>query len=181
MIIQKEKLIVRKLVENDKNLISKWLSDPTVLEYYEGRDNPFDLEKVEEKFFSFADGEVRCMVEFDDVEIGYVQYYELNDEYRKIYGYDRESDIIYGMDQFIGEVDYWNKGIGTILVNSIVEFLVEQKQVDKVVMEPQTWNERAISCYEKCGFKKVKLLPEHELHEDVFRDCWLIEYQSSKK
>ena len=59
----------------------------------------------------------------------------------------------------------------------MVTFLVEQKQADLVVMDPQTWNERAIRCYEKCGFKKVALLPKNELHEGEYRDCWLIEYQ----
>lgn len=46
-----------------------------------------------------------------------------------------------------------------------------------VVMDPQTWNKRAIRCYEKCGIKKVKILPEHEFHEGRYRDCWLIEYK----
>jgi len=177
--IQREKVTVRKLEKSDKTVLAKWLSDPKVLEYYEGRDNPFTIEKVEEKFFSFPDQEVRCIVEFDGVRIGYVQYYQLDDEYRKLYGYDGVTDTIYGMDQFIGEVDYWNKGIGTIMVNSMVVYLVEQKGADKVVMEPQTWNYRAIHCYEKCGFKKVKLLPENELHEGLFRDCWLIEYSGN--
>lgn len=179
MFIEREKLTVRKLETRDKYVLAKWLSDPQVLEYYEGRDNPFSIEKVEEKFFSLPDHEVRCIIEFDGVGIGYVQYYPLNDEYRKLYGYDGESDTIYGMDQFIGEVDYWNKGIGTKLVNLMVEYLVDEQGADKVVMEPQTWNERAIHCYEKCGFKKIKLLPENELHEGSFRDCWLIEFESS--
>ncbi|MEH1834506.1 MAG: GNAT family protein [Nostoc sp.] len=34
-------------------------------------------------------------------------------------------------------------------------------------------NPRAIRCYEKCGFVKVKLLPAHELHEGEYSDCWL--------
>ena len=46
--------------------------------------------------------------------------------------------------------------------------------------DPQAWNERAIRCYEKCGFKKVKLLPKHELHEGEYRDCWQIEYKSKR-
>lgn len=81
------------------------------------------------------------------------------------------------MDQFIGETEYWNRGLGTHLVKSMVTFLVEQKHAELVVMDPQTWNERAIRCYEKCGFKKVTLLPKNELHEGEYRDCWLIEYQ----
>ena len=82
------------------------------------------------------------------------------------------------MDQFIGESTYWNKGIGTQLVRAMVAYLIEEKGADRIVMDPQTWNERAIRCYEKCGFKKVKLLPENELHEGEYRDCWLIEHVS---
>ena len=51
MLFQKENLLVRELEWNDKYLLSKWLSDPEILQYYEGRDNPFDVEKVEQKFF----------------------------------------------------------------------------------------------------------------------------------
>nr|WP_306428723.1 GNAT family N-acetyltransferase [Robertmurraya siralis] len=108
--------------------------------------------------------------------MGYTQYYQLDNETRNLYGYVDVPDIIYGIDQFIGEIEYWNRGIGTLLVKSMVEFLVEQKQADRVVMDPQTSNKRAIRCYEKCGFERVKLLPKNELHEGEYRDCWLIEY-----
>lgn len=37
---------------------------------------------------------------------------------------------------------------------------------------------RAIRCYEACGFRKVKRLPAHELHEGQWKDCWLMEYQA---
>ena len=50
MLFQKEKLIVRELECSDKYLLSKWLSDPEILQYYEGRDNPFDVEKVDRIF-----------------------------------------------------------------------------------------------------------------------------------
>jgi len=140
----------------DNHLLAKWLSEPLVLEYYEGRDNSFDLEKVNKKFYQRKNGVIGCIVEFENVEIGYIQFY--------------------GIDQFIGEIKYWNRGIGTLLVKSMVEFLIVQKHADRVVMDPQTWNERAIRCYEKSGFERVKLLPKNELHEGEYRDCWLIEY-----
>lgn len=177
MIYKNGKITVRELKIEDKHLLAKWLSDPKVLQYYEGRDNPFDLEKVNEKFYNCDENEMKCMVEYEDVEIGYIQYYELDEETRNHYGYSDSPYKIYGMDQFIGETEYWNRGIGTALVKSMVTFLVEQKHADLVVMDPQTWNERAIRCYEKCGFKKVALLPKNELHEGEYRDCWLIEYQ----
>src|SRR6185437_5004550 len=110
-IIKDEKLLVRILKEEDKFLLAKWLSDPEILQYYEGRDNPFDVEKVEEKFFKEEDDDTCCMIEFDGEPIGYLQFYEVDEEERQIYGYDDAAEIIYGMDQFIGESAYWNKGV----------------------------------------------------------------------
>lgn len=179
MLFQKGKLIVRHLEAKDSVLLAEWLSNPLVLEFYEGRDNPFDLEKVKMKFYNGKDDVARCIVEFDQEPIGYIQYYPLNEEERVKYGYDDEEEVIYGTDQFIGEVEYWNQGVGKILVKSMVEFLIEQNHVSRVVMDPQARNTRAIKCYEQCGLKKVKFLPENELHEGVYEDCWLMEYSTS--
>lgn len=63
----------------------------------------------------------------------------------------------------------------------MVNFLIQQKQADMVVMDPQIKNVRAIHCYEKCGFSKIKMLPKHELHEGEYRDCWLMEYKKSSE
>ncbi len=178
MLIHIGKLLVRELKCSDKYLLSKWLSDPEILQYYEGRDNLFDVEKVEQKFFEAEADTTRCIIEFEEVSIGYIQFYEVDEDERRTYGYGDSSEIIYGMDQFIGESIYWNHGVGTQLVRAMVAYLIEEKGADRIVMDPQTWNERAICCYEKCGFKKVKLLPENELHEGEYRDCWLIEHVS---
>jgi len=110
------------------------------------------------------------------MEIGYIQYYPVDDNGKEQYQCTDLEGIIYGMDQFIGEVEYWNKGIGKQLVQSTVEHLTKTLGADKVVMDPQTWNLRAIACYEKCGFQKVKLLPKHEWHEGEMKDCWLMVY-----
>nr|WP_147629053.1 GNAT family N-acetyltransferase [Oceanobacillus massiliensis] len=174
MIFQNGHLKVCKLENKDKFLLAKWLSDPRVLEFYEGRDNPFDLEKVEKVFYRPEDSKTKCIVEFYGNAIGYVQFYRLDDEAKKDYGYFGEN--VFGTDQFIGEVEYWNKGIGTLLVSTMTNFLIEEKKAERVVMDPQTRNARAISCYEKCGFNKVKILPKNELHEGIYEDCWLIDY-----
>jgi len=175
LLFQNGYLKVRKLEKKDNYLLARWLSNPSVLEFYEGRDNPFDLDKVNKVFYDSEDDEFKCIVEFNGNEIGYIQFYLLDDETKKEYGYFDEN--IYGTDQFIGEVEYWNRGIGTLLVTSMVKFLIEHKKADRVVMDPQIRNARAIKCYQKCGFKKVKILPKNELHEGVYQDCWLIEYQ----
>ena len=176
MLFQKGKLKVRPLEEKDQSLLVKWLSDPVVLEFYEGRDNAFDLDKVKKEFYEDGSDVERGIIEFEGNEIGYIQYYPLGEKERDTYGYGAD-DVIYGTDQLIGEVEYWNKGIGKVLVKAVVEHLVKTKQAQKVVMDPQEWNVRAIRCYEKCGFEKVKLLPEHEWHEGKYHNCWLVEYK----
>ncbi|MNN98743.1 Bifunctional AAC/APH [compost metagenome] len=83
---------------------------------------------------------------------------------------------MYGLDQFIGETDYWNQGIGSQLITEVVKHLVEKRGASKIVLDPQAWNTRAIRVYEKCGFTKKKYLEKHELHEGELRDCWLMVY-----
>ncbi|XRG79168.1 GNAT family N-acetyltransferase [Rossellomorea sp. GAMAL-10_SWC] len=117
-----------------------------------------------------------CIVVYENIEIGHIQFYKLDDESKIEYGYENTSEVIYGMDQFIGETDFWNRGIGSLLVSSMVNYLVNNQNAEKVVVDPQTWNVRAIKCYEKCGFKKIRLLPKHELHEGEYRDCYVMEY-----
>ncbi|SEQ89484.1 aminoglycoside 6'-N-acetyltransferase [Virgibacillus subterraneus] len=177
MLFQNDSLRVREIEEKDKHILAKWLSDPQVLEFYEGRDKPFDLDKIKKEFYNSENDAVKCIVEFKGTRIGYIQFYQLDGETKKIYGYHNEEENIYGIDQFIGEVDYWNKGIGTLLVSSMVTYLVKDKKAVRVVMDPQTRNVRAIKCYEKCGFKKVKVLPKREFHEGVHQDCWLMEIE----
>jgi aminoglycoside 6'-N-acetyltransferase len=178
LLFQNGRLKVRELEPHDAELMAKWLSDPAILEFYEGRDNVFDHAKVIEVFFSPDPHEKRCMVIYEDTPIGYLQFYELEQENRDAFGLDKH-EAIFGTDQFIGEQDYWNRGIGQQLMKSVVNYLIEEQGADRIVVDPQTWNERAIACYEKSGFKKKKLLHKHEWHEGEYRDSWLMEFNSS--
>jgi aminoglycoside 6'-N-acetyltransferase len=162
--IKNGKLTIRPITKNDAVHLTKWLSDPAVLEYYEGRDQPFTMERVMETYFMEEEGLSRYIFMSDEKPIGYIQTYTVEEEANT-----------FGMDQFIGETEYWNKGIGTFLINTMVNYLVTQKGANRIIMDPHTSNKRALRCYEKCGFKKVKFLAKHELHEGEYRDCWLIE------
>ncbi|WP_136604553.1 GNAT family N-acetyltransferase [Paenibacillus dokdonensis] len=175
IIFRQGELAVRSLTEEDAALLLKWLSDPRVLEFYGGRDRPYDMQLVIEHFYREDSDSVRNIVVYQDVPIGYIQYYEIGAEERVLYGYEEPRERIFGMDQFIGEPGCWNRGIGTALIQAMVSYLHEEMQAERIVMDPQAWNHRAIHVYEKCGFVKKKLLPQHEWHEGVYRDCWLIE------
>ncbi|TBL78923.1 GNAT family N-acetyltransferase [Paenibacillus thalictri] len=177
MIIYDESdITIRTLEVKDQVTLVKWLNDPLVLSYYEGRDRAHDIKMVVAHFYQEEDQAVRCIVELKNKPIGYIQYYELDEQAKQEYGYGDNNDKIYGTDQFIGETHYWNQGIGKTLIKTMLHYLRDELKANRVVMDPQQWNIRAITCYERCGFKKIKELPKHEKHEGELRDCWLMEY-----
>ena len=96
MLFQKEGLLIRYVMEDDASIISKWLTDPAVLRYYEGRDNPQSVEKVLNHFIhSPNSNEKRCLIEFDTVPIGYRQMYPVDSEWKALYGYKNRK--MYGV------------------------------------------------------------------------------------
>lgn len=133
ILFQEGKLSVRVLTDEDASQLSTWLSDERVLAYYECRDRPHDLDLVKKHFYNTQDNLSRCIIQYEQQEIGYIQFYPIDVEEREKYGYINESEIIFGMDQFIGEVEFWDKGIGTKLINATVE--------KRKLLEKHEWNE----------------------------------------
>ena len=62
----------------------------------------------------------------------------------------------------------------------IFEFLRKKRNADAVILDPHKDNKRAIKCYEKAGFRIIKELPNHEMHEGIKKDCYLMEYRYDK-
>ena len=179
MIAKKDKLVIRDLMAEDKVLLHKWMNDERVLEWYEGRDKPFSLEMIDESFYASWEDEMRrVIIEFDNKPIGYGQIYRVCNESYTEYEYEDKNEIVYGMDQFIGEPDYWCKGIGTDYIKLIFEHLINDKQADAIITDPRVVNERAIRAYEKAGFIKLHIVKNHELHEGEYWDAWVMEYRA---
>jgi aminoglycoside 6'-N-acetyltransferase len=109
--------------------------------------------------------------------IGYLQFYLVGEESRNSYcpAADECLEAVYGTDQFLGEVSCWNRGLGTGSISLLLRYLFETKWARKGILDPHMMNLRAIRCYEKCGFRKVKILRAHEMHEGMLRDAWLME------
>ena len=158
-------------------LMYKWLTDDRVLEFYDGRDTKYTMESLIQHYKEkWKDEYYQVIIEYDNIPIGYGQIFKMYDELYVEYNYPKSDKIVYGMDQFIGEPEYWNKGIGTEYIKMVLDFLRTQKNADIVVLDPHISNPRAIRCYEKAGFKIIKELPEHELHEGKKEDCYLMEF-----
>jgi len=160
-------LAIRLMLDRaaDYEVMARWLTDPRVLEFYEGRDNAFPLERIQEKYSPRVlrlDDVVACLMMLAGSPIGYLQYYP-------------DAPGTFGIDQFIGEPRLWNQGIGTRTISRFLAYLFRAQGASKVITDPRIDNPRAIRCYEKCGFRKVHILSRHEFHEGAFRDSWLME------
>jgi len=187
MLVEQDKITIRLMEDSQENyqLMAKWLSDNRVLEFYEGRDNPFNLERVIETYQPIVignDAAKPCLIYYESRQIGYLQYYLLDDlpETDKQKYCLEKTDNVYAIDLFIGEPNYWNRGIGTKILTMAVNYIFEVLLAIKVVIDPHIDNTRAIRCYEKVGFVKVKVLPAHELHEGKYSDCWLMAIEGNK-
>ncbi len=171
-------LALRRLTSADTPLLAGWLTDPRVLAFYEGRDRHFDEDAVRAKFIARNDGDImQCLVLHRNAPIGYLQFYPLTDADLAEYGY-QPGTRAFGMDLFIGEPDHWNRGLGTRLVAGVAAHLITRYGAAIVTLDPRVDNLRAIRCYEKAGFRTVRRLPRHELHEGMWHDCWLMERTS---
>ena len=56
---------------------------------------------------------------------------------------------------FIGNRNYWSKGYGTEAIQLILDFgfnYLNLRNIDLALME---FNQRALKCYQKCGFKEI--------------------------
>lgn len=182
-------VVVRKMRDDeaDYRLLSTWLSDPRVLEYYEGRDNPHDVERIRGKYSPRAqrlEGVVPCIIgawlagpskagrEPAD-PIGYIQYYPLSAETFEEYEIDAARSA-FGIDLFIGRPELWGRGLGTRALKLLMDYLFQVEGAELITIDPYLINPRAIRSYEKAGFKKVRILPRHDLHEGVMQDSWLM-------
>ncbi|MEK4129986.1 GNAT family N-acetyltransferase [Solibacillus sp. FSL W8-0474] len=166
MILDQE-LHIRHMDKADFNLMVKWLNNQQVLEFYE--EPPSNLERVINKYGPRIDGKhyvTPCIVEYNNESIGYIQYYEIQETELKKYGYP-ENQNIYGIDQFIGEPKLWGQGIGTKMIQMMLNFLCN-KGASKVLLEVKSNNVRAISSYKKCGFKRIK-----DLNNDLVLMEWI--------
>ncbi|HEY9698545.1 MAG TPA: GNAT family N-acetyltransferase [Trichocoleus sp.] len=134
-------LSFRPLKVDDFPLLLTWLSNDHVKQWWNDGDNT--LEKVA-LHYGAEDPDVARFILIEATEvgesaIGYFQYYIVSKE-------------IIGIDQFLGEADHINKGIGTAAIRLFLEMIVAKHEPQEVITDPHPENKRAIKCYEKVGF-----------------------------
>ena len=151
----------RRLSPDDFPLMLVWLQESHVKEWWNDGDDT--LEKVA-AHYGAADDASRFVLLDGEKPIGYFQYY---------FG---ENGVI-GIDQFIGDETYLNRGVGTETIKIFVGMILEKHNPPFIILDPSPENARAINCYEKVGFRHYQT---EKLSDRSFAYMMLLETSSIK-
>ena len=82
----------------------------------------------------------------------------------------------------IGDKEYWGKGYGSDALKVLIKFIFEEVNMKKIKLGVFSFNNRAIACYKKVGFKEEGIL-KNELYRSgkyydivqmaIFKDEWI--------
>lgn len=64
----------------------------------------------------------------------------------------------------LGNRDYWNKGYGTDVVNTLVDYAFQETKLQRVYLKTLESNKRAQKCFQKCGFNACGRLARDGYH-----------------
>jgi RimJ/RimL family protein N-acetyltransferase len=74
----------------------------------------------------------------------------------------------------IGEKEYWGQGYGTDATIALVDFAFKEMNLHRVYLHTYDFNERAIRCYEKCGFRHEGRAREAHFTDGKYHDYLLM-------
>lgn len=136
----------------------RWINDQDVVGNLIALRYPISLSE-EERFLqelpamSFSAGGLLSIETKDGVHIGSTGFYDVRSEDRKA-----------GLAITIGEKEYWSQGYGGDAVVTLLRFGFHEMGLNRVWLTTVEYNERAMACYKRCGFRE-----EARMRNDVYR------------
>lgn len=129
----------------DYEIFTEWMNDFETTDYV-GRSGQIQSVSAEKDFLNEHANQRAAfvIVTLDDNKmIGTVCLEEFND-------IDRTATL--GI--FIGDKNYRSKGYGTEAIRLILEYGFKYLNLQNIKLDLMEFNERALKCYQKCGFKE---------------------------
>ena len=141
-----------------------WVNDREVTRYV---DTCYPMSRADEERWlterpanSFSAGVSLAIETKEGVHIGNVGLHDVRPE-------DRHAAL--GIT--IGDKAYWSNGHGTDAVVTLLRFAFGEMNLRRVTLHVFEFNERAIACYERCGFQAEGRLRDHHYGDGRYWDC----------
>jgi aminoglycoside 6'-N-acetyltransferase-1b/aminoglycoside 6'-N-acetyltransferase-2 len=151
-------IALRPMTEQDLPMLHRWLNAPHIVEWW-GGERP-TLEQVQRDYMLRVLARERVtpyIGMLGDEPFAYAQSYVVmgaGDGWWE----DETDPGVRGIDQSIAYPELLGIGLGTRLVCALVDLLFSDPAVTKIQTDPAPANHRAIRCYEKAGFRRVKVI-----------------------
>jgi len=172
-------ITLRPLSDDHLPLLYKWNTDPEVLYWNEGPDaNPSDnsTEIVELIYKQTSNAGYCFVIEIDDTAIGECLLCKMNVGYI-LKTYPAAADVR-RIDILIGEKAFWGMGIGSVVIQMLVNFAFGSETTDIIYGITGDYNKRSGQVFQKNGFSLFLECPADnnpkaeglELHYRLTRD-----------
>jgi AacA4 family aminoglycoside N(6')-acetyltransferase len=149
-------LTFRPMADHDLPMLHDWLNRPHIVRWWGGEPVGWDEVQAEYRPAAMAaEGVKPYIVLLGDLPFAYAQTYTAMGSGGGWWE-DETDPGVRGIDQSIAEPDLLDRGLGTRLVRALVAQLFEDPAVTRVQTDPAPDNLRAIRCYEKAGFRRVR-------------------------
>lgn len=149
-------ITLRPLTDADLPLLHAWLNHPALAPWW--GDAGFTMAEVEAGYRPatlLADGVMTYLALLDGVPFAYAQHYVAMGAGDGWWAEEADPGVR-GIDLFIASPDHWGRGLGTRLVQVLVDGLFADPAVTRVQADPSPQNPRAIRCLEKAGFRRAR-------------------------
>lgn len=148
MLVEGDKINLRYIRPTDFSKVITWQKNK-LLTYYVGNKLPASIRECEIRYsktsnllnqiFGIEDKKGKFIGE---IEIDHIKWKE------------KQAELFL----YIGEEDLWGKGYGFDALKTFLNYIFSIKNFKCIYLRVYEHNERAIRCYEKCGFKKRGIL-----------------------
>lgn len=160
MPMRRNPVALRLMTEADLVMLHDWLNRPHIVEWWGGEEARPTLQEVRQRYLPrilAAESVTPYIAMLDGIPIGYAQSYVAlgsGDGW-----WEGETDPgVRGIDQSLADPSQLGKGRGSMVAGALVDLLFQDPQVTKIQTDPSPNNLRAIRCYEKAGFVRVKTI-----------------------
>ena len=149
---------LRRLTVHDLPMLHDWLNRPHIVQWW-GAERP-TWAQVREQYdpAALAQESVTAYVGLlGEVPFAYAQSYVALGAGGGWWPEETDPGVR-GIDQSIADAQLLGKGLGTRLVRALVQRLFTDPAVTRIQTDPAPDNLRAIRCYEKAGFRRMKVV-----------------------
>jgi aminoglycoside 6'-N-acetyltransferase len=148
-VLQGERVTLRPITEPDLDALVAIIQSPGVREWWW---ESGDAERLRESLVS--DG-TEFVIEVDGEIAGWLGFHEELDP-----GYRHASVDLSLHPRFHAQ------GLGPDAIRTVIRWLADDRNHLRFTIDPSAENERAISAYEKVGFKRVGVMRRYEMSPD---------------